>query len=200
MKDTASPPSPDTAEVCEPPRGKKNLHILAILAAVLITLVIFLFRGSLGDLRTYGYAGVFLINLIASASLVIPVPGLAVVIAGGYFLNPFLVALIAGAAQPIGELTGYLAGYGGEVVIERTKLFHKLCGWMRRHGDIIIFVLSVIPNPLFDLAGVAAGAVGYSVWRFLLICWIGKTIKSLVFALAGHFGVPWVVQFYQQYQ
>jgi membrane protein DedA with SNARE-associated domain len=38
---------------------------------------------------------------------------------------------------------------------------------------------------LFDLAGIAAGVLHYPVWRFLLICFIGKSIKGLALALAG---------------
>jgi membrane protein DedA with SNARE-associated domain len=56
---------------------------------------------------------------------------------------------------------------------------------MERHGGITILVLSVIPNPLFDLAGIAAGSLRYPLWRFFLVCWLGKTIKTTLVALAG---------------
>jgi membrane protein DedA with SNARE-associated domain len=46
-------------------------------------------------------------------------------------------------------------------------------------------VLSAIPNPFFDLAGVAAGALKMPPKRFLLWCWIGETLKMMMFALAG---------------
>jgi len=50
-----------------------------------------------------------------------------------------------------------------------------------------LLVLSAIPNPLFDLAGMAAGMLRYPVSKFLLACWIGKTFKALVIAYLGSF-------------
>jgi len=48
-----------------------------------------------------------------------------------------------------------------------------------------LLVLSAFPNPLFDLAGITAGMMRVPVSRFLLACWIGKTIKSLAIAYLG---------------
>jgi membrane protein DedA with SNARE-associated domain len=85
----------------------------------------------------------------------------------------------------LGELSGYAAGFGGRAVIENRKTFLWLEAWMRRAGGITIFVLSVIPNPFVDLAGMCAGALRYPVWRFLLACWLGKTLKTTLVAWAG---------------
>ena len=42
-------------------------------------------------------------------------------------------------------------------MIEDQKAYAHLERWMSRRGGITILVLSIIPNPLFDLAGIAAG-------------------------------------------
>ena len=47
------------------------------------------------------------------------------------------------------------------------------------------FVLAVIPNPLFDIAGITAGVIRFPVWKFLLTAWAGKTLKAILFAGAG---------------
>ena len=52
-------------------------------------------------------------------------------------------------------------------------------------GLIPILVLAIIPNPFFDLAGIAAGTLKMPVWQFLLACLVGKTIKMVAFAYAG---------------
>lgn len=193
--------STETGEVCVPRRnGRKYAHLLAIAVVVLVMATAFIVNGRVADIKSWGYFGVFVISLLATASVVLPVPGVAAVFAGGYFLNPFLVALVAGAAEPLGELTGYLAGYGGETIVARTRLFNRLCLWMRKHGDVTIFLLSVVPNPIFDLGGIAAGAVGFPVWRFLLAAWVGKTIKSLGFALAGNLGIQLLFDIFQRFQ
>ncbi|HQF63663.1 MAG TPA: hypothetical protein PLT26_14275, partial [Anaerolineaceae bacterium] len=45
--------------------------------------------------------------------------------------------------------------------------------------------IAFIPNPLFDAAGMIAGALKMPLWRFLIYCWIGKCLKMLAFALGG---------------
>ena len=42
-----------------------------------------------------------------------------------------------------------------------------------------------MPNPFFDAIGAAAGVLRYSIWKFALACFIGKTIKFLIAALVG---------------
>ena len=159
----------------------------ALVLSVAITVVVFRLGDRLADLQGLGYLGVFVIAVLANATVILPVPGIAVVFAGGGVLNPLLVGLIAGVGEPLGELTGYLAGYGGSAVAENRELYERIRRWMERRGFMTLLVLSAIPNPLFDLAGMAAGMLRYPVFKFLLACWIGKTFKALVIAYLGSF-------------
>ena len=165
--------------------GRWARAALAIVVAVLITVAVIHYRDRLVELSTFGYLGIFLISVIGNATVLFPVPSLVAVFAGGTLFHPLLVGLVSGVAEPIGELSGYLAGYGGSAIIEDKATYAKLEAWMRRHGYLTIFVLSVIPNPVFDLAGIAAGALHFPVWKFLLACWLGKTIKAVAVAYAG---------------
>ena len=63
---------------------------------------------------------------------------------------------------------------------------------MRKRGAVVIFIASLIPNPFFDVLGVAAGALRYPLRRFLLIAWAGKTIKNVGIAYAGAQSVTWI--------
>ena len=65
-----------------------------------------------GLVHTFGYLGVFLASLIGSATIILPVPSFALVIAAGSQLDPLWVGIISGAGAAIGELTGYGLGYG----------------------------------------------------------------------------------------
>lgn len=161
------------------------LRLLALLLVVTATVVGVLWRGRLGRFVAYGYPGIFLISLAANATVIFPAPSLALVFALGGVLNPVLVGLAAGLGETLGELTGYLAGYSGQTVIENREIYERLHGWMRRYGWVTIFFLSVFPNPFFDLAGIAAGVLRFPVGYFLLSCWLGKTLKTIIFALAG---------------
>jgi len=153
--------------------------------AVVITLAIATFRDELARFERYGYPGVFLISLLGNATVILPAPSLAVVFGMGGVLNPLFVGLVAGVGEALGELTGYLAGYGGRAAIEDWQMYNRLKRWMQRNGSATIFVLSAIPNPIFDLAGIAAGALRFPLARFLLSCWVGKTIKTVFFAFVG---------------
>ena len=164
---------------------KYRAAIVSLGLSLAITVAVIAFRGKLASLRGYGYAGVFLISLLGNATVVLPVPSLAIVFAGGSVLSPLLVGLVAGLGGPIGELTGYLAGYGGGAVLPEGERTAQMRGFMERRGILTIFVLSAIPNPLFDLAGMTAGILRFPVHKFLIACWLGKTLKALLIAYLG---------------
>jgi membrane protein YqaA with SNARE-associated domain len=175
------------------------LRILVILMVLGLTAGIFIFRGRVANLAGYGYLGAFLISLLSSATIILPVPGLAVIFALGDAYNPFLIGLAAGAGSALGEITGYMAGYGGQMVLQNNKAYLRMEHWMKRRGSIVIFVLSFVPNPLFDLAGAAAGVLRYPLWKFLLVCFLGKTPKSILVALAGAWTLQWVREILERY-
>ena len=161
------------------------LRLLALLLVVAATVAGVLWGDRLRRFVAYGYPGIFLISLAANATVMFPAPSLALVFALGGVLNPILVGLAAGLGEALGELTGYLAGYSGQAVIENREIYDRLHGWVKQYGLATIFFLSVFPNPFFDLAGITAGVLRFPVGYFLLSCWLGKTLKTTVFALAG---------------
>ena len=173
-------------------RGPTALRVLALVVALAITVAIILLREELAQFSAYGYIGIFVVSVVGNATVFLPVPSLLAVFAGGTAFNPLLTGLVAGVAEPLGELTGYLAGYGGSAIIENRTRYEQMRQRMRRHGFATIVVLSLIPNPLFDLAGITAGALHMPVWRFLLACWLGKTAKALAIAWLGSQSVRWV--------
>lgn len=169
-------------------------RIFAILLVVALTVYLFSIRDRAADLARYGYPGVFLLSLITNATLLLPMPGVAITFAAGAIFNPYLVALAAGLGSTLGELTGYLAGFSGQAVLERTELYIRLESLTARYGSALVFLLALIPNPLFDLAGASAGAMKMPLSRFLLWTWLGKTLKMFAFAIAGASSAPWLLQ------
>jgi len=170
-------------------------RLLAFLLAVLITVVVVLSHERLAAYAGLGYFGVFLITLLSSGTVVFPVPGLVTVFGAGAVFNPILIGVMAGLGDAIGELTGYLAGYAGQGVIEDQAVYTRFEGWMKRHGTLTIIFLSAIPNPVFDLAGIAAEALRFPVIRFFLSCLLGKSIKDTMVALAGYYSLTLVEGF-----
>lgn len=178
----------------KPPNPNRLLfvRIITLLAVIAISIYIYSIRNEAEKLAVYGYPGVFLLSLLSYATVLLPAPGIAVVFTMGAILNPFGVALAAGAGAALGELSGYVAGFSGSAAIERADIYVRLTDWMKRGGPLAVLLLSAIPNPFFDLAGVAAGALKMPVLRFLLFCWIGETLKMLFFAVAGLSSLNWL--------
>ncbi|MDE2901318.1 MAG: VTT domain-containing protein [Chloroflexota bacterium] len=149
------------------------------------------------DVQGVGYAGAFAVNLVGSASILIPLPGIAVVCGGTVEearLNLVLLALAGGTGSAIGEITGYLAGYSGSALVQRSKHYARLHGWVEHHGAAPLFVLAALPLPLFDVAAIAAGSLGYSLRRFLVVVLAGKVVKYIAVAYACRVGIDWLTE------
>jgi len=174
---------------------ERFLQAAAILFALLISALIVLFRDSIASLGGYGYLGAFLVPLLCCATIIFPVPGLIIVFTLGAVLNPLLVGVISGVGATIGELTGYLLGYGGRAAIENIGLYRRIETWMKHWAPATLFVLALIPNPIFDIAGAAAGALRIPVWKFLAYSGSGRIIKHIAFAFAGAWGMEYVLRF-----
>jgi membrane protein YqaA with SNARE-associated domain len=160
--------------------------VAALLVSVGITIAIILLRDQLGNFAVYGYPGIFLVNLIGNATIILPAPAYAAVFAVGGVMDPVLVGIVGGLGAALGELVGYLAGVGGRPVVENRVLYERLEGWMHKRGMmLVIFLLALVPNPIFDVGGVLAGALRMPVFRFLLACWAGKTVRLIGIALLG---------------
>ena len=181
----ADPQSAESGSQSKRELVRRYWKVSLIVLVVALSLVIVSFHDRLQQFAAYGYPGVFLISLLGNATIILPAPSLAVVFAMGSALNPVLAGLAAGTGEALGELTGFLAGYGGRAVIERYDLYDRFHHHLERYGLIVIFVLSVVPTPFFDVAGMAAGALRFPVWQFLIVCWIGKIIKCTLVAFAG---------------
>ena len=165
------------------------LRIVAILAVIGITIYTYSLRDRIAEFQALGYPGIFLVALIANATILLPAPGAALVAAVGAIFNPLGVGLAAGTGGAIGELSGYLAGFSGQAVIERTDVYAKIKPWVDKYGGWSILVLSAIPNPLFDVAGIAAGIAKMPFWTFFFFIWIGQIIKMTLFAYAGRYSI-----------
>ncbi len=148
------------------------------------------------DVQDAGYWGVFLVNLVGSAAVVIPIPGLFAVCAAAtpeLGLNFVLLAMAGALGSTIGEMTGYLAGYGSKGVTKRSKYYSRISDWVVKRGGFALFILAAIPNPLFDIGGIAAGSLGYPVSKFLFWVFLGKLVKFLVFAYGCRQSISWLV-------
>jgi membrane protein YqaA with SNARE-associated domain len=169
---------------------QRLVPILTLLLVVVITAGLFILTQRNPEIvkkfGNLGYLGVFIGSLVSSATVILPVPGVLVLFPLVANLNPVLVALAGSTGGIIGEITGYMAGYGGQGIANKGKMYKRVEGWMKKWGVWTIFVFAFAPFLLFDVAGMVAGALHYPLWKFLLVGWVGKSLKyiGLVYAMA----------------
>ncbi len=168
------------------------LRGLSLVAFIGITFFVFSVRDRAAELAVYGYPGIFMISLLAYATVFFPAPGLAVVFSMSGVFHPLGVAIAAALGAGLGESTGYLAGISGRSVVEKSSAYEKIQPFVNKYGAWAIIALATIPNPVFDVASVAAGALKLPFWKFLLAAWIGQMIKMTAIAYAGSFSLGWI--------
>ena len=164
---------------------------LLLLVALLICIVQ---RGpDPASLAALGYPGIAILMFLSSSTILFPAPGFAAVLAAGAVWNPLLVGLAAGVGAATGELSGYLLGVGGGVVLDlkEGKKWRRAHHWLERYGIWALLVLAAVPNPLFDVAGIVAGSLSFPVWRFWIACALGNSLKYAVLAHLASRATAW---------
>ncbi len=160
-------------------------------ASTAVTFALLHFKDSMAGIGIWGYPSVFLAELASSASVIIPTPGHAYSLAMSVSLNPFFLGLAGGLGAALGELTGYFVGANGRKALGQGRVYRWFQALSRRGVGLGLFVLAAVPSP-FDVAGLWAGSVGYSLPRFLLFVTLGKVLKVTAIALGGYYGLQWL--------
>ena len=175
------------------------LGIFGIVATILMAVAVVYYNDQLNELQHWGYLGAFVISILGGATVIIPVPMLAVVFAlGGAMGEPWQVAMV-GISAALGELIGalaiYMTGHGaGRVIVENRhgkiqRAYEKLLGLMERKGPIVLFIVASVVNPFFYPAALAAGALRFGIWKYSVIVLAGKIIKCMTVVYAGYYGL-----------
>jgi len=178
-----------------PTKGSLIKAILLLMAILVVALGLsfllyhFFSKEELERFAEYGYLGVFLVTLVSSLSIVLPIPGTAVVIIAAGIWNTPLVALVASIGGTLGEVSAYMVGYGGRAFIapEQSERYQAAERWMKRRGGFAIFLFALVPFLIFDFMGIAAGVFRYPLKRFFLFTWLGRLPRSFI---EVYIGVP----------
>ncbi|MEM2104710.1 MAG: VTT domain-containing protein [Candidatus Bathyarchaeia archaeon] len=136
------------------------------------------------------YPGVFLISLIGSLSIFVPIPYTVVIFTLGKTLEPVLIALAAAAGSAIGEFSGYILGWGGRKVISENykKKMEFLVRVFDRYGPWAVFLFALTPLP-DDLLFIPLGVMRYKMLKVFIPALIGKFFMSLIVAYSGRFTI-----------
>ena len=146
-----------------------------------------------------GYTGAFIVSFFGNATILFPFPYIAVpFILGGitdevtsmFVFDPWIIGIVAGFGALIGEMTGYIIGYGGGKLIDQEQRngFRKFIESHPRATPLVLWFLAATPIP-DDILIVPLGAARYPWWKVALPQLIGKTMFMIAIAWAGRFGL-----------
>lgn len=171
--------------------------ITALLISIAVIVLAVYFRGALQQLGRFGLIGVFLFNVIGNATVVIPAPiGLAAACAVASQYGVLATGIASGLGSALGEMTAYLAGAGGNAVIPHGRIYRLTKHYMRRYGVLVVFLLAAIPNPIFDVGGLIAGALKMPWYVFFGATSAGKVVRFMLTALACSGALPFLEQLF----
>lgn len=142
----------------------------------------------------WGYAGCFLISMLASGTLVLPGMGSVITFTLGGVLNPALVGVVAGLGEATGAVGAYLTGYGGRGFLESDPLQGRFSAFMERHGSKAVFIMAAVINPLYYPFAVWMGVMRVHMMKFFFYTLLGRTLKNLILSYLGYFGIRTVLQ------
>jgi len=187
------------------PKGLLIVTAIVLLLAISLGISVPFLAGWLeaDDLEPLGIPGIFLANFLGTATVFFPVPGVTaaaqalIVVGAEKWWTPGVV-IAASSGMTLAESTAYLAGVIGRNAAEERdikmtgrlgRIVSRVTRWidwlMARYGFLTLLVLSAIPNPFFEFAGITAGAVRMNFWKFLLAVAIGKTTRVILIVIIG---------------
>lgn len=184
--------SPDSPPAVAQRRKRAWWH-LALGLLALLTLNVFAFwliglqavQDFFTQLQSFVYLGSFLLAFFTNFTVAVPIPYNPIVLQMMETTSmPWLVAITTAAGATLGETAGFLAGRAGRGTFEGTRF----ADWMGRQlqhpirGFVVLFLISAVPFPAFDVAGVVSGAVGVPAKLFYSSVFFGRLARFLLFA------------------
>ena len=164
---------------------RRLTQILALLVAVAAVVAVFFIPLDSESYAAAGYSGIFTFSFLTG---VFPGPTTIAIFLAAARFQPMWIAIVGGVGSALGESSSYLAGYGSNAIVEeigdgpaglrRTRLIRwfgaNIARWMAANPSLTIFLFSLIPNPLIDVAGIVAGRAAYPFGRYLIATTVGK--------------------------
>ena len=175
------------------PTAKHRHHIIIAAAgvAVLIALNIAVYLAPIDyhALTRFAYAGAFVVSFVANAVVAIPIPYIPLIAhIGATAESAALVVALGALGSALGESVAFVVGRAEQGLVSEHPIYRRLHRLAERKwlAGLVLFGLAVPLNPLFDVAGLAAGAMGMRYRVFFIAVFAGRIVR---FALIVWLGV-----------
>ncbi|MCK9356340.1 MAG: VTT domain-containing protein [Dehalococcoidia bacterium] len=179
---------------CGARRRGRLLAALSVGATIVLCVLIVQHRGFVDQISHWGYVGLFLVNVLASGTLVLPGMGAVITFTLGGVLQPALVGVVAGFGEATGAVGAYLTGYGGRGLLIDGPSGARFTALMQRHGSKAMFIMAALVNPIYYPFAVWMGVLRVRIGKFFLYTLAGRILKNLLLAYLGYFGMRTVLR------
>jgi membrane protein YqaA with SNARE-associated domain len=148
-------------------------------------------------LISFGLAGLFLVSIVDSSFVPLPIPGMTdimLVLFAAQHSNPWILIAIATAGSALGGLVSYKVGQsGGLAFIEKRtpkRIFKKVTAWMESHAILAVALPALLPPPMpLSPFVLAAGALNMSRRKFMTTFTVSRFARHAVAVWLGvHYG------------
>ena len=172
--------------------GATALLLFAVLAPLAIQRFLTIDPKVVGPV---GIPMIILLGFIGSVTVIILVPVLPLVFTGAAILNPVGLVIAAAASITAGMAVCYILGRRGHSRAARVSAesqaslpapISSFYSWSTDNVGTASFLIAATPNPMFDYAGIVAGAGRVDVRRFLAGTFFGKMAQASVITFLGH--------------
>lgn len=162
-------------------------------------------------LFSFGVLGVFLVSIVDSSFVPLPVPGVTdvmIVLFAAQKTNLFLLVAAATVGSALGGYFSYKIGHaGGMQFLEKhvpARIFKRITGWMENNAILAVALPAILPPPMpLSPFVLAAGALDMSKKKFLtaftisrgarhaIAAWLGVRYGRQVLRMWAHFSDRW---------
>lgn len=177
-------------------RKKIIISILCLCIVLVVIVMSFVYKEEIEQYSTSGYLGMFIACIASTSTILLPAPGILVVIQYAQLLNPFVVIVLGGLGTSIGEMFGYALGRTGKEII-KVKTDNKFFCFFNKHNNLAIFTFSLLPLPIFDIIGICAGMTQMHPIRFWVLCFLGKTLKMTAYVMLFFYAKDYIMTIYR---
>src|SRR6185437_5598333 len=153
-------------------------------------------------LLTFGIAGVFLVSIVDSSFVPLPIPGITdimTVVLAARKANLILLVAAGTTGSFLGGLFSYKVGHaGGMAFLEKhvsPRILKPVCRWMEHHAILSVALPAILPPPMpLSPFVLAAGALQMSRKTFLTAFTISRGIRHSAAAAIGVYYGPSVLR------
>ena len=138
-------------------------------------------------IEQFGLIGAFVISLTSSATVVLPAPGILIILSMAEIIDPWRLGVVTGIGTGLGGSTAYLAGVLGRGAMGESNRIKQLMTdlFNSKWGVVILFLGNLIPFAPGDAISAIAGISRFPLIAFFVYVIIASIIKMIALSWLG---------------